>query len=103
MNEIPDWFKTGRAVLTMTNREKGNDATNFRPTTCLLLMWNIFTGIVSDKLYYNLESDRLMPEEQKRSQRKSRVVKGQLLIDNMILINSLCKPTINWNTTNQTS
>ena len=28
MNEMPDWFITGRTVLTMKDREKGNDATN---------------------------------------------------------------------------
>ena len=50
MKETPDWLITDKAVPIMKDREKGNDVTNFRPITCLSLMW-IFTGILSDELY----------------------------------------------------
>ena len=85
MNGTPDWITTGKTVLIMKDREKSNDVTNFRPITCLPLMWKIFTGIISDELYYHVESERLLPEEQKGCQRKSRGAKDQLLIDKMIL------------------
>ena len=85
MNETPDWITTGKTILIMKDREKSNDVTNFRPITCLPLMWKIFTGIISDELYYHVESERLLPEEQKGCQRKSRGAKDQLLIDKMIL------------------
>ena len=89
MNETPDSLATGKTVLIMKNREKENDVTNFRPITCLLLMWKIFTGIFSDELYVHLENERLLPEEQRRCRRKLRETKEQLLIDKMILRN--CK------------
>ena len=39
----------------MKDREKGNDVKKYRPITCLLLVWKIFTGILSDELYDHLE------------------------------------------------
>ena len=51
MNEAPSWITTGRTVLIMKDGEKGNNVTNFRPVTCLPLMWNIFIGILLDELY----------------------------------------------------
>ena len=64
-NQIADWLTTGKTVLIMKDREKGNDVTNFKPITCLSLTWKIFTGIPIDELYDYLESERLLPEEQK--------------------------------------
>ena len=51
INEAPDWISTRRTVLIMKGGEKGNVVTNFRPVTCLPLMWEIFIGILCDKLY----------------------------------------------------
>ena len=50
----------------MKERDKENNITNFRSIVCLLLMWKIFTGILSDKLHDHLESERLLPKKQKR-------------------------------------
>ena len=33
VNETPNWLTTGKTVLIMNDMEKGNDITNFRPTT----------------------------------------------------------------------
>ena len=57
MNEASDWLTTSKTIIIMEDREKGNDVTNFRPITCLLLMWKIFTGVLSDELYDHLESE----------------------------------------------
>ena len=89
MNETPDWLSTGKTVLIIKEKAKGNDVSNYRPITCLPLMWKLFTGILSDELYNHLESEGLLPEEQKGCRRKSRGTKDQLLIDKMILRN--CK------------
>ena len=51
MNETPDWLTTGKTALIMRDREIGDDVTNFRPITCLPLMWKIFTGILNVELY----------------------------------------------------
>ena len=46
MNKTPDLLTIDRTVLNKKDREKGNDYTRFRPITCLLLMWKIFTRIL---------------------------------------------------------
>ena len=47
MDEILDWLSTGRTLLIMNDREKGNGVTNFRPRIFLPLMYNKFAGILS--------------------------------------------------------
>ena len=89
IKEVPDWLSTGKTVLIIKDKEKGNDVTNYRPITCLPMMWKLLTGVLSDELYDHLESEELLPEEQKGCRRKSRGTKDQLLIDKMILRN--CK------------
>ena len=71
----------------MKNKELGSITTNFRPTTCLPLIWKLLTGILADELYQHLESKELLPEEQKGCRRDARGTKDQLLIDKTILKN----------------
>ena len=59
-----------KAVKVMKDREKGNGVSSFRPITCFFLMWKIFTRILRDEMYDHVESERLLPEEQKECQRK---------------------------------
>ena len=33
--EVPDWITTGRTVLLLKDKSKGNEASNCRPITCL--------------------------------------------------------------------
>ena len=72
-------------MLVLKDMEKGNIATNFRPITCLLLMWKLFIGMMGDELYEHLEEDNLLPDEQTNA----RGTKDQLLIDKMVIRN--CK------------
>ena len=65
MNEIPNWLTTGKTVLITKDREKRNDVTNFRPKTCVRLMWKIFTRLLSKERFDHQENERLLPEEQK--------------------------------------
>ena len=64
---------------------KGNSVEKVRPITCLLLMWKLLTGIISEDMYCFMENENLLPEEQKGCRRKSRGMKDQLLIDKTIL------------------
>ena len=86
---VPTWMTKGRTVLIIKDKETGPVATNFRPITCLLFMWKLLTGVMSDEIYQHLESNRLLPSEQKDCRRNSRGTKDQLLIDKMIIGN--CK------------
>ena len=57
----------------------------FRPITCLLTIWKLLSGILSDCLYNHLHSQGLLPTEQKGISRGSRGAKSQLLVDKMIM------------------
>ena len=83
--EIPSWMTYGRTVLCQKDPVKGNSAENFRPITCLPLMWKLLTRIISEDMYCFMETGNLLPEEQKGCRKKSRGTKDQLLIDKTIL------------------
>ena len=44
---------------------KGNVTSNYRPITCLPLMWKLLTGVIADQIYAHLDQEKLLPEEQK--------------------------------------
>ena len=75
----------GRTVLIQKDSAKGTVASNYRPITCLPLMWKLLTGIFADKIYDHLKDNNLLPEEQKGCRKKSRGTKDQLLIDKSVL------------------
>ncbi len=87
--EVPKWMTKGRTVLIMKDKEKGRDVKNFRPITCLPLMWKLLTAVMSEEMYKHLEKNKLLPNEQKGCRKRSRGTKDQLLIDKMIIRN--CK------------
>ena len=80
---------SGRTTLIVKDKTKGNLVSNFRPITCLPMMWKLFTGIIAEEIYSHLESNNILPVEQKGCRKKSRGTKDQLIIDMMILKN--CK------------
>ena len=85
---VPNWMTFGKTVLIVKDKDQGSLVTNFRPITCLPLMWKLLTGILADEMYNYLEKD-LLPDEQKGCWRGARGTKDQLLIDKMIMKN--CK------------
>ena len=87
--EVPKWMTVGRTVLCVKDESIGNAADNFRPISCLPIMWKILTGVLSDNIYNYVETNGLFPSEQKGCKRKSRGTKDQLLIDKLIIQN--CK------------
>ena len=36
-------------------REDGNAAENYRPITCLPLMWKLLTGMIAEEMYNSLQ------------------------------------------------
>ena len=83
--EIPNWMNTGRTILCPKDPGRGNTGDNYRPITCLPLMWKLHTGMISNALYDFMESSGKLPIEQKGCRRKSRGTKGQLPIDKTVL------------------
>ena len=58
---------------------------NFRPITCLPVIWKLLTGILGEELYEHLEKTNSLPWEQKGCRKRIRGTKDQLLIDKMIV------------------
>ena len=83
--ETPRWMTKGRSVLIQKDKSKRNEATNYRPITCLPLTWKLLTGIIADEIYGFLENEGILPEEQKGCRRKSKGAGDQLYIDKRLL------------------
>ena len=81
----PAWMTDGRTVLCQKDLKKGNAAENYRPITCLPLMWKLLTEMIAEETYNYLEREKLLPEEQKGCKRGSHGTKDQLLIDKTVL------------------
>ena len=79
----------GRTTLIINDVSNGNLVSNFRSITCLAMMWKLMTGIFAEEIYDHLETNKLLPEEQKGCRRNSRGTKDQLLTDKMVIKN--CK------------
>lgn len=77
----------GRTVLIQKDPAKNAQASNYRPITCLPMMWKLLTGIMGEKLYHHLERNGLLIDEQKGCRKGSRGTKDQLLVDKAILKN----------------
>ena len=87
-NHIPDWLTKGLTTLIVKDKTKGNVITNFRPITCLPLMWKLLTGVLVEEMYAHLERNNLLPDEQGVCRKRARGSKDQLLIDRMVLKNA---------------
>ena len=78
---MPSWLTRGRTSLLQKDRSKSNVASNYRPITCLPLMWKLFTGVIADQIYAHLDEQKLLPEEQKGCRKGSRGTNDLLYID----------------------
>ena len=78
---------TGRTVLLLKNKNKGNEVNHYRPIACLPLIQKLITGILADEIYNHLEENDLLLEERKDCDRNSRGGKDQLLIDKTFMKN----------------
>ena len=75
----------GRTFLIKKDVTIGNIASNYRPITCLPLMWKILTGVIAEKVYKSLEEREILPEERKCCRKGSRSTNDLLYIDKQIL------------------
>ena len=83
--DMPEWITHGRTLLCRKDPRKSNTAENYRPITCLPLMWKLLTGVIAEEMYNYLEREKILLEEQKGYKRGSRGTKDQLLIDKTVL------------------
>ena len=65
------------------NKSKGNIASNYRPKTCLPLMWKLLKGVIADQIYGHLDQQKLSSEEQKGCRKICRGTNDLLYIDTL--------------------
>ena len=75
----------GKTTLIQKDPRKGTAPNNYRPITCLPMMWKILTAQIREKIYYSLTSHGLFPDEQKGCRKGSRGTAELLYIDQHIL------------------
>ena len=83
--DILKWMTLGKTVLCQKDPSKGNAVDNYRPMSCLPLMWKLITGTTAESIYHFLDVNDKLPVEQKGCREESRGTKDQLLIDKTIL------------------
>ena len=69
--QVPDWMTKGKTTLIQKDPSKGTAPKNYRPITCLPMMWKILTAQIREKIYYSLTSHGLFPDEQKGCRTKT--------------------------------
>ena len=82
---MPGWLTRGRNSLLQKDKSAGNVASNYRPITCLPLMWKLLTGVIADQIYAHLDQEKLLPEEQKGCRKGSRGTNDLLYIDRAVI------------------
>ena len=82
---VPSWLTRGRTSLLQKDKSKGNVASNFRPITCLSLMWKLLTGVIADQIYAHLDQEKLLLEEQKGCRKDSRGTNDLLHSDRAVI------------------
>ena len=78
---VPSWLTKGRINLL----QKDKSESNYKPITCLPLMWKLLLGVIADQIYGHLDQQKLLPEEQKESRKRSRGTNDLFHIDRAII------------------
>ena len=83
--QVPDWMTKEKTALIQKVPSKGTAPNNYRPITCLPMMWKILTAQIREKIYYSLTSRGLFPDEKKGCRKGCRGTAELLYIDQHIL------------------
>ena len=81
---LPDWLVKGKTTL-LPKSPKTNDASQYRPITCLTNTWKCLTGIIGEKIASFMNANNMLAVEQQGAIKKSYGTKTQLLINKNIL------------------
>ena len=82
---VSSWLTRERTSLLHKDKRKDNVASNYRPITCLPLMWKLLTGVIADQIYAHLDQQKLLPEEQKGFRKGFRGTNYLLYIDRAVI------------------
>jgi len=76
---IPEWLTAGVTYLIPKNGYTGNPK-NYRPATCLPTTYKLITSIISRRMQKYMDTENLLPKEQKGRSSGTKGCKDQLLI-----------------------
>ena len=79
------WMTHGRLVHCQKDPRKGHTEGNYRPVTCLPLIWRLLKGMIAEEIYDYLERQKILPGEQTGFRQESRRKKDKFLIDKAVL------------------
>ena len=82
---MPSWLTRERTSLLKKDKSKGNAASNYRPITCLPIMWKLLTGVIADQIHAHLDQEKLLLEEQKECRKGFRGTNDLLYIDRAVI------------------
>ena len=82
---VLEWMTKGRTTLIQKDPSKGTTPNNYRPITCLPMMWKILTAQIREEIYYSRTSRGLFPDEQKGCGKGTRGTAEILYIDQHFL------------------
>ena len=71
--------------MLQKDKTKANVASNYRPITCLSLMWKLLTSVIADQIYAHLDQEKLLLEEQKGIRKGSRGTNDLLYTDRAVI------------------
>ena len=82
-NITPQWLTTGRTTLVAKKKET-QDPSNYRPITCLPIIYKIHTSVITSRITHHIETNNIIPPEQKGNSTNTFGTIDQLLINKMI-------------------
>ena len=82
-NITPQWLTTGRTTLVAKKKET-QDPSNYPPITCLPIIYKIHTSVITSRITHHIETNNIIPTEQKGNSTNTFGTIDQLLINKMI-------------------
>ena len=83
--QVLDGMTKGKITLIQKDPSKGTASSNYRPITCVSMMWKILTAQIRENIYFSLTNRGLFPDEQKGWRKGSSGTAELLYIDQHIL------------------
>ena len=83
--EIHEWMTQGKTTIFWKVPRKGPARNNWRPITCLPMMWNILKAQIRKEINYSLISHGIFSDELKGFRKRTRGTKELLYIDQNVL------------------
>ena len=86
----PDWLTTGQTTL-IAKKEPTRNPSNYRPVTCLPVMYKILSRIVTSGMSHHVNANKIIPNEQKGNASNIYGTIAQLIINKMVMDNAKLK------------